>query len=187
MYAAILLLFLSCFVCIKATYVKTWKAGVAKGDFFYYEMYGVFTSSDPNTIIEVPAFEQNNTDWVRVDITDVSGTVVHQLYTMQFKNRTESFELNTDLDPSNAGNFNFSEMGVPICATNLDVGDPHLEQKVTKSLHTSLSDGNFHQRAAKAEHHVVILIEANFIPQVAGHIPRPPAQFDDVDTGGCRI
>ncbi|UCF45332.1 MAG: hypothetical protein JSW44_01490, partial [Candidatus Bathyarchaeota archaeon] len=30
----------------------------------------------------------------------------------------------TDLDPSNSGNFNFTEKGVPICAANLDVGDP---------------------------------------------------------------
>lgn len=123
-YAVVLLLSLTCFANLKATSSMSWKPGVAKGDFFYYEMYGVFTSSDPNAVIEVPAFEQNNTDWVRIAITGVSGSVVYQVYTLHFKNRTEKFELKTDLDPSNAGNFNFSEMGVPICAANLDVGDP---------------------------------------------------------------
>ena len=122
--AVILLLGLTCFANLKATSSITWKPGVAKGDFFYYEMYGVFTSSDPDAIIEVPAFEQNNTDWVRIDITGSSGSVVYQVYTLHFKNRTEKFEVKTDLDPNNRGDFNFSEMGVPICAANLNVGDP---------------------------------------------------------------
>ena len=122
--AVILLLSLTCFANLKATSSRTWEPGVAEGDFFYYEMYVVFTSSDPNAVIEVPAFEQNNTDWVRITITNVSGSVVYQVYTLHFKNRTENFELKTDLNPTNAGDFNFSEMGVPICAANLDVSDP---------------------------------------------------------------
>jgi hypothetical protein len=122
--AAVLILSLTCLAQFKATSSRIWEPGVAKGDFFYYKMYGVFTSSNPNAIIEVPAFEQNNTYWVRIDITSVSGSVVYQVYTLRFKNRTETFELKTDLDPSNRGNFNFSEMGVPLCAANLKVGDP---------------------------------------------------------------
>ncbi len=124
MCTAILLLCLSCFAYLKATSAKTWEPGVAEGDFFYYEVYGVFTSSDPNAVIEVPAFEQNTTDWLRIDITGVSGSVVYQVYTLHFNNRTEKFELRTNLDPSNAGSFYFSEMGIPICAANLNVGDP---------------------------------------------------------------
>ena len=122
--AVLLLLGITCFAHLKTTSYRMWEPGVAKGDFFYYEMYGVFTSSNPNAVIEVPAFERNNTDWVRIDIAGVSGSVVYQVYTLHFKNRTEKFELKTDLDPSNRGDFNFSEMGVPICAANLKVGDP---------------------------------------------------------------
>jgi hypothetical protein len=123
LYATFFLMFCLCFAVIQASYVGTWKAGVSRGDFFYYEMYGVFTSSDPNAVVEVPVFEQNSTEWVRIDITCVSGSVVHQLYTLQFKNSSETFELSTDLNPNNAGNVNFYDLGVPICAANLKVGD----------------------------------------------------------------
>ena len=123
LYATFFLVFCSCVAAIQASYVDTWKAGVSRGDFFYYEMYGVFTSSDPNAVIDVPVFEQNNTEWVRIDITGVSDSVVHQLYTLQFKNSSETFELSTDLNPNNVGNVNFSDLGVPICAANLKVGD----------------------------------------------------------------
>jgi len=141
--AVVLLLGLTCFANLQATSSRTWEPGVAKGDFFYYEMYGVFTSSNPSAVIEVPTFERNNTDWVRIDITDVSGSIVYQVYTLHFKNRTEKFELKTDLDPSNAGDFNFSEMGVPICAANLDVGNPlpTVELTIKETLIRSYSSG----------------------------------------------
>jgi hypothetical protein len=118
-----LVLFLFLIISAETILAKSWTPGVAKGDFFCYEMYGVFTSSDLNDLIEVSAFEQNNTDEVRIDITGVSGTVVYQAYTLQFGNETTKFELKTDLDPGNAGSFNFSELGVPIFAANLNVGD----------------------------------------------------------------
>jgi hypothetical protein len=120
-----LLLCLSSLACARAVSARAWAPGVAQGDFFYYEMYGVYTSSDPNAIIEVPPFERNNTDWVRIDIAAVSGSIVHQVYTLHFKDGTErKSALWTDLDPNNSGSFNFSNMGVPICAANLGVGDP---------------------------------------------------------------
>jgi hypothetical protein len=122
--AFVLLLSLICFANLKATSSITWEPGIAKGDFFYYEMYGVFNSSDPNAAIEVPPFEHNNTDWVRIDVTGISGSVVYQVYTLHFKDRTETFELKADLDPSKRGDFNLSAKGVPICASNLNVGDP---------------------------------------------------------------
>jgi hypothetical protein len=141
--AALLLLGLTCFAHLKATSSRTWEPGVAKGDFFYYEMYGVFTSSDPSAVIEVPAFERNNTDWVRIDITGVSGSVVYQVYTLHFNSRTEKSEMKTDLDPSNRGDFNFSEMGVPICAANLKVGDPlpTVQLTIRETLVSAYSSG----------------------------------------------
>lgn len=143
MCAILLVLILTCLAHLRATSSRTWDPGVVKGDFFYYEMYGVFTSSDPNAVIEVPAFEQNNTDWVRIDITGISGSVVYQVYTLHFKNRTEKSEFKTDLDPSNRGDFNFSEMGVPICAANLKVGDPlpTVQLTIKKTLISAYSSG----------------------------------------------
>jgi len=120
-----LLLCLSCFAYTKAASSRTWAPGVSKGDFFYYEMYGVYTSSKANATIKVPPFEHNNTDWVRIDIIGVSGSIVYQVYTLHFKNGTESkFDLQTDLTPSSAGSFNPTKTGVPLCAANLGVGDP---------------------------------------------------------------
>ena len=88
-------------------------------------MYGVYTSNEANATIKVPPFEHNNTDWVRIDITGISGSIVSQVYTLHFKNGTESkFDLQTDLNPSSAGSFNVTKMGVPLCAANLGVGDP---------------------------------------------------------------
>ncbi len=143
LYAAIALLFCSCLASVTASHVDTLKAGVSRGDFFYYEMYGIFTSSDPKTVIEVPSFEQNNTDWVRIDIIGVSGSVVQQLYTLQFKDRSETFELTTNLNPDNAGNLNFSELGVPLCAANLKVGDllPTVPLTITETVLRAYSSG----------------------------------------------
>src|SRR4030042_1011865 len=78
-------------------------------------MDGIYTSSDPYAVIDVPPFERNTTDWVRIDIADVSGSVVHQVYTLHFKNGVETkFELQTDLDPRNAGDCYFDKKtGVP--------------------------------------------------------------------------
>jgi len=131
-----LILFLFLIIFAEAILAKSWTPGVAEGDFFCYEMYGVFTSSDLNDFTEVSAFEQNNTDEVRIDITGVSGSVVCQAYTLYFGNETKKFELETDLDPGNAGIFNFSELGVPIFAANLNVGDtlPTVELTVEGTL-----------------------------------------------------
>ncbi len=120
---ASLILCLSLIINAKATLAETCTPGVAEGDYFCYEMYAVFTSSDPNAVINVPEFEQNNTDWVQIDVTDVSGSVIYQVYTVHFENKTDKFELKTDLDPNNAGSLNFSDLGVPICVANLEVGD----------------------------------------------------------------
>ena len=127
----------------RAFSTETWTPGVSKGDFFCYEMYGVFTSSDSYDVIEVPSFEQNNTDRVRIDIAGVSGSIILQIYTLYFENVTEKFELKTDLDPSNTGELSFSERGVPICAANLEVGDSlsTVELTVNETLSRSYLSG----------------------------------------------
>ena len=137
---AITVLLLSCFTLAEAAADRTWTPGVSKGDYFYYEMYGVYTSSNPNAVIEVPPFERNTTDWVRVDVTGVSGSIVYQVYTEHFKNGTEiKTDWQTNLDPNSSGVFDIREKGIPICAANLAVGDPlptvqlWINETVTKS------------------------------------------------------
>jgi hypothetical protein len=104
--------------------VRTWTPGVASGDYFYYDMYGVYTSNHPNKPIAIPQFEYNNTDWTRINITSISSSVVNQIYTLHFKNGTEiSFSFKCDVNPySNAG-LKFNEKGVPLCASDLNIGD----------------------------------------------------------------
>jgi hypothetical protein len=84
--AIILLLCLLCFAGAKVTSAQTVTSGVAKGDMFYYAMYGHFSSSDPDAIIYVPPFEANNTEWVSIEITDVSGPIISHVYTLHYYN-----------------------------------------------------------------------------------------------------
>lgn len=103
---------------------RTWIIGVAKGDYFIYETYGVYTTSNPNITIDIPAFEHNNTRWVKIAISDTKGTVINQIYTLHYSNESEStFLLSTNLDPASPDNLNFSGKGIPICAANLNVGE----------------------------------------------------------------
>ncbi len=109
---------------VSAMSARTWKLGVYSGDYFAYEMYGIYTSNRSNTTLSIPEFEKNNTDWTRINITSTSGSKVNQIYTLHFKNNSEfSFEFQTDLDPLNQGVFRFSGKGVPICPANLNPGD----------------------------------------------------------------
>jgi hypothetical protein len=107
-----------------ATASKTYAPGVAQGDYFTYEMYGVFTSNHSNTTMDIPQFEYNNTQWVKIKITSVEGSVIHQIYILHFKNESET-ELNfeTNVTPANK-NSSFVGQAVPICAANEEAGDP---------------------------------------------------------------
>jgi hypothetical protein len=99
--------------------------GVSKGDSFVYEMSAQYVSSVSNETVEVPAFEANNTDWVRIDITGVNGSLLSQLYTLRYKNGTDQiFSGQTDLSNGSSymqesGGFR----GVPFCPPNLSAGD----------------------------------------------------------------
>lgn len=117
-----LILFLSCFGCAKVALSQTLTLGVAKGDIFYYQMYAAYTSNDSNAVVEVPPFEANNTDWVRIEITGVSVSIIYHVYTLHFKNGTEQV-INGQTDLTSSLNFSSGFAGVPICAANLNVGD----------------------------------------------------------------
>ncbi len=124
---------------------RIWTAGVVVGDFFNYKTYGVFKSSEPDILFNIPAFEQNNTEFVRIDIIKVAGSVIHQQYTLHFNDGSEtSFSLKTDIDPVTAGYFRFSEKGIPICAANMDLGDPiaTLQLRVNQTFKKNYPSGD---------------------------------------------
>jgi hypothetical protein len=121
----VIVLLISLLFVIQGTIAaETWTPGVAAGDYFTYEMYGVYISNKPDVSLVIPQFEYNNTDWTRINITAVEGSVVYQLYTMHFKNGSEtSFSFKSDTNPANMSSLKFTDKGVPLCAANLGVGD----------------------------------------------------------------
>ena len=109
---------------VTATSSTTFTSGVARGDYFTYEMYGIYTSNSSMTTFVIPEFEKNNTDWTQIKITAVAGSTIKQTYTLHFKNNSElQFDFETDVNPKNQDTFKISEKGVPICAANLNSGD----------------------------------------------------------------
>jgi hypothetical protein len=120
----IFILILSLFCSIHFTQARDWTSGVFPGDYFTYEMCGVYSSTNEKTTLTIPQFEKNNTDWTRIEITAIEGSVVHQMYTLQLKNGSKvNFNFQTDLNPNNQDEFKISNKGVPICAGNLNVDD----------------------------------------------------------------
>ncbi len=129
---------------INATSSRTFTPGVAEGDYFTYEMYGIYTSSIPNATIIIPEFEKNNTDWTQIKITAVAGSTIEQTYTLYFKNDSEyQFALETDVNPQKQEPFKISEKGVPVCAANLNPGDkiPTAKIKLNETVNRAYLDG----------------------------------------------
>jgi hypothetical protein len=119
---AVLLLLFSLLVSGNSAAARTWVPGVVEGDYFTYEMYGVFVSNRSNTTLVIPQFEYNNTEWVRINITRIEGSLIHQVYILHFKNESETeLDFKTDVNPANDSSF--SGQTVPICAANMDAGD----------------------------------------------------------------
>jgi len=117
-----LILLLSLFGSALSVSAKPLAVGVAKGDVFYYEMYGHYASSNPNAVIEVPPFEQNNTDWVRIEITDVFGSIISHVYTIRFKDGNET-RVNSQTDLLSVSGWSNGFRGIPISPANLKAGD----------------------------------------------------------------
>ncbi len=121
---AVSIFFLSGLISPIRMSANTWIPGVSEGDYFTYEMYGVYRSNYSNMALAVPVFEQNVTDWVRINITSVSGSIVNQIYTLHLVDGSEIFfSFLTDVNPNNQDLCKISEKGVPICSAKLKAGD----------------------------------------------------------------
>jgi|WetSurMetagenome_2_1015567.scaffolds.fasta_scaffold48909_2 hypothetical protein len=142
--ATVLLLLFLLLESANAVVPRTWTPGVAVGDYFTYEMYGVFTSNRSNTTMVIPQFEYNNTEWVRINITSIDGSMINQVYTLYFKNQSKT-ELNfkTDINPTNENSSSYGQ-AVPICAANLVVGNriPTAELTINQTVNWAYLSGS---------------------------------------------
>ena len=112
-------------------------SGVSSGDYFTYEMYGSYVSNMPEIVIDIPEFERNTTDWVRIEITSVEGSVVNQIYTLLYLDgRNENFSFKSNLNPEKQGVFRIANKGVPICSANLQPGErlPTAELRINETI-----------------------------------------------------
>ncbi len=97
--------------------------GVLGGDYFTYKMYGIYTHRNEGELA-IPTFERNNTEWTKITIIAISGSVIHQTYTLRMLDGREvTFDFKTDVNPNNQGMFRIADKGVPICAADLEPGD----------------------------------------------------------------
>ncbi|MFB3888440.1 MAG: hypothetical protein ACE14S_03050 [Candidatus Bathyarchaeia archaeon] len=116
------IILLSLFESVTSAPAQSLAVGVAVGDIFYYKMYAQYQSSNPEAVINVPPFENNNTDWVRIEITNVSGLTIRHVYTIHFKDGTET-QVNGQTDLTSTSGWSNGFRGVPIYPANLNVGD----------------------------------------------------------------
>ena len=117
--------------------------GVSTGDVFYYEMYGYFESDDPNLIIDVPPFEGNNTEWVRIEINEILKTTICHTYTLKYFNGSqEVIKGQTSLANDSLVDQDFR--GILICSANLKKGEylPNLPLKINNTLIWTYPEGN---------------------------------------------
>jgi len=118
-------------------------AGVSTGDVFYYEMYGYFESDDPNLIIDVPPFERNNTEWIRIEINTIFNTSIYHTYVLKYFNGSqEVIKGLTSLVNDSLLDHDFR--GIPICSANLKKGEylPNLPLKINKTLIWTYPEGD---------------------------------------------
>ena len=109
---------------VVASLAQTRTVGVSVGDWFKYGTVDVsWSSNDPNATFPPYDYEwlkeQNETDWLLLSVTEVSGTNVTCQAMTHFKNGTEKIEGgNINID---AGDGNMTFMAV---SANLEANDP---------------------------------------------------------------
>jgi len=117
----VLAFLLSTMVVTAAAQERT--VGVAEGDWFNYGVDGSWNSTDPNVFSPPSAYGDwetiNETEWVKMTITGVSGTNVSVHYLTHYKNGTEEIgDGYIDVDTGDEANATLT-----IIAANLGVND----------------------------------------------------------------
>jgi hypothetical protein len=93
-FIAILILFLLFSTIAVGTRGQIEKVGVSKGDVFYYDYTTILSG---NNIYSYLLAQGNYTQWVKVEITEVSASVVNMNIIYQYKNGTE-FSFSDSID-----------------------------------------------------------------------------------------
>ncbi|MGB9959941.1 MAG: hypothetical protein ACPLKQ_05425 [Candidatus Bathyarchaeales archaeon] len=83
--AILIILFL---LGVKGVSAQSVTPGVSQGDSFAYNFSVFWGSSNPNATVPADLLQQNETEVIRVVVTDVGGSVVFMNITWQFKNGT---------------------------------------------------------------------------------------------------
>jgi hypothetical protein len=118
----LLLLCVSAFIIV--AFSTNPAVGVRGGNSFTYYMGADYTSTQSNATVQVPEFEANNTDWVRINIISTSGSIINSSYTLHYKNGTDQYITGQTDVSHNIWNFSHFEFrGVPICPANLNAQD----------------------------------------------------------------
>ena len=109
--------FLLCTMIITSVVAQPRIVGVSVSDWFKFgEVTGNWSSDDPSAIF--PSLEFNETEWMLMSVTDVSGTNVTFQSIWHFTNGTEKIDYNLiDIDTGN-GNGTFS-----VISANLNTND----------------------------------------------------------------
>jgi hypothetical protein len=94
--------------------------GVSVGNTWRYSTAADWSSTDPTAKPPPDVVEYNDTEWLQVTVTGVSGTNISAQMTAHFKNSTEESESGwIDIDTGNNENMTYM-----IISANLTVGDP---------------------------------------------------------------
>ena len=104
---------------VERTWAQVRTPGVAEGNTFIYDVIAYWSSTDPLATISPELLDMNQTEYVRVGITGVSGSDVTTFTTWQYKNGT----VNTLLGSVNLETGAFSGGFWAIIAGNLTVND----------------------------------------------------------------
>ncbi len=143
---AVLALLLFSLVGLNLVSAESGLVGVSEGDVFVYSMTAAYVSTVSNATVEVPEFEANNTDWVRIEITNINDSVVYQVYTLHYKNGTDQV-INGQTDLANNSSYMQESggfRGVPMCPPNLTVGDSlqTLQLTINETIVWAFPSGN---------------------------------------------
>ena len=111
------LLFLLCFTISGITIAQTQTVGVKQGDVFEYDMSTSFSSTLTSTL-PAALVELNQTEWIRVTVTEVSGSQISTQVTTHYRNGTE-----TSLDGSSDIETGEGSGGPPFIGVNLGKND----------------------------------------------------------------
>jgi hypothetical protein len=84
------LLVLSAFILVGRAWAQTSVPGVSKGNVFYYDFRVFWSSTNQNaTVPPESLIELNQTQWLRIEVTDVYVSMVYLNVTFHYENGTE--------------------------------------------------------------------------------------------------